>query len=99
MTSKLVYVARGRKINSCEAPPADALALESSRLTLDAVAPSSRKEEEKEMVGSLGLHLFLNPIPTERRYAINRRHEIYESNSDVYIKHVSQNAIQPLGTF
>lgn len=46
-----MYVAHGRKINSCEAPPADALALESSRLTLDAVAPSSWKKEEKEMVG------------------------------------------------
>ena len=45
--SKLVYVARAREIHSCTAPPTDTLAVEVSRLTLDASAPSSRIEGKK----------------------------------------------------
>ena len=45
--SKLVYVARAREIHSCTAPPTDTLAVEVSRLTLDAGAPSSRIEGKK----------------------------------------------------
>ena len=44
---KLVYVARAREIHSCTAPPTDTLAVEVSRLTLDASAPSSRTEGKK----------------------------------------------------
>jgi len=42
-----VYVARAREIHSCTAPPTDTLAVEVSRLTLDASAPSSRIEGKK----------------------------------------------------
>ena len=44
---KLVYVARAREIHSCTAPPTDTLAVEVSRLTLDASAPGSRIEGKK----------------------------------------------------
>ena len=75
-----MYVARAREIHSCTAPPTDTLAVEVSRLTLDASAPSSRTEGKKmvdkdvlfggsnaecEERGSLGLHLFSNTVPTE----------------------------------
>ena len=45
--SKIVYVARAREIHSCTAPLTDTPAVEVSRLTLDASAPSSRIEGKK----------------------------------------------------
>ena len=49
VTSNQLTRSSAREIHSCTAPPTDTLAVEVSRLTLDASAPSSRIEG-KEMV-------------------------------------------------